>query len=76
MASAAAAAARRYPLLKLKLGGEGDETRLAAIRRAVPEARLIADANEAWAPDDVARRLKAAAAARRRADRAAAARGR
>ncbi len=63
MAARAAAAARHYPLLKLKLGGEGDEERLAAIRRAVPEARLIADANEAWAPDDVARRLRAAAAA-------------
>ena len=35
---------------------------LAAIRRAVPGARLIADANEAWGPADVARRLKAAAA--------------
>ena len=40
--------AARYPLLKLKLGGDGDEARLAAIRDAVPKARLIADANEAW----------------------------
>jgi L-alanine-DL-glutamate epimerase-like enolase superfamily enzyme len=63
MAARAAAVARYYPLLKLKLGGEGDEERLAAIRKAVPEARLIADANEAWAPDDVMRRLKAAARA-------------
>ena len=36
------------PLLKLKLGREGDEERLAAIRTAVPNARLIVDANEGW----------------------------
>jgi L-Ala-D/L-Glu epimerase / N-acetyl-D-glutamate racemase len=63
MAARALVATRDYPLLKLKLGGEGDEERFAAIRKAVPDARLIADANEAWAPDDVARRLRAAAAA-------------
>ncbi len=44
--------AAAYPLLKLKLGGEGDEARLKAIRRAVPGARLIVDANEAWRPDN------------------------
>jgi L-Ala-D/L-Glu epimerase len=36
------------PLLKLKLGGVGDEARLRAIRAARPDARLIGDANEAW----------------------------
>lgn len=36
------------PLLKLKLGGDGDQERLRAIRAAVPGTRLIADANEAW----------------------------
>lgn len=36
------------PLLKLKLGGEGDLERVQAVRRAVPDARLIVDANEAW----------------------------
>jgi L-Ala-D/L-Glu epimerase len=45
--------AATYPLLKLKLGGEGDEARLAAVREAVPDARLIADANEAWQMDDL-----------------------
>jgi L-alanine-DL-glutamate epimerase-like enolase superfamily enzyme len=63
MAARAAAVVRHYPLLKLKLGGEGDEKRLAAIRRAVPTARLIADANEAWTPATIERRLEAAAAA-------------
>jgi L-alanine-DL-glutamate epimerase-like enolase superfamily enzyme len=47
MARAAAAASDR-PLLKLKLGREGDEERIAAIREAAPRARLIADANEGW----------------------------
>jgi L-alanine-DL-glutamate epimerase-like enolase superfamily enzyme len=55
--------AARYPLLKLKLGGEGDEARLAAIRAAVPTARLIADANEAWRPSNLAPLLAAAKAA-------------
>jgi len=35
-------------LLKLKLGGEGDFKRLKAIRAAVPDKRLIVDANEGW----------------------------
>ena len=55
--------AARYPLLKLKLGGDGDEARLAAIRAAVPKARLIADANEAWRASDLERLLEAAKAA-------------
>ncbi len=40
-------------LLKLKLGGEGDVERVAAVRRAAPHARLIADANQGWAGLDV-----------------------
>lgn len=47
MAKAATNAAGR-PLLKLKLGREGDEARIDAIRRAAPKARLIVDANEGW----------------------------
>ena len=50
MAKAAANAAH-YPLLKLKLGREGDIERLNAIREAVPNARLIVDANEGWSPN-------------------------
>lgn len=53
--AAAARAASRYPLLKLKLGGAGDEDRVAAVRAAVPGARLIADANESWQDLDVER---------------------
>ena len=51
---AAARAARGYSLLKLKLAGEGDHERLAAVRRGHPAARLIVDANEAWGDRDVA----------------------
>ena len=53
-----------YPLLKLKLGGDGDEERLAAVREAVPSARLIVDANEAWPAEAIERLLRAAKAAR------------
>ena len=49
-----ARASAHLPLLKLKLAGEGDEARLAAVRRGAPKARLIVDANEAWTDRDVA----------------------
>lgn len=39
------------PLLKVKLGGEGDLERMDAVRKAAPRARLIVDANEAWTPE-------------------------
>jgi L-alanine-DL-glutamate epimerase-like enolase superfamily enzyme len=43
-----AAANRARPLLKLKLGGDGDVERVRAVRHAVPASRLIVDANESW----------------------------
>lgn len=52
MAEAARRAAER-PLLKLKLGGAGDDARIRAVRVAVPDATLIVDANEAWSPDQL-----------------------
>lgn len=48
MAVAAAAAVVRHPLLKMKLTGEGDRDRVAAVRAAAPGARLVVDANEGW----------------------------
>jgi L-Ala-D/L-Glu epimerase len=54
MEADARAAAGRYPLLKLKLAGEGDVERVAAVRRGAPDARLVVDANEAWTERDVA----------------------
>lgn len=50
MAAAAAAASAR-PLLKLKLGRDGDAERLRLIRAAAPSSRLIIDANEGWSPE-------------------------
>jgi L-alanine-DL-glutamate epimerase-like enolase superfamily enzyme len=46
----AARAHNHLPLLKLKLGGDGDLERVRAVREAAPHARLMADANESWAP--------------------------
>jgi L-alanine-DL-glutamate epimerase-like enolase superfamily enzyme len=62
MAAAARAASGR-PLLKLKLGGEGDPARLAAVRAAAPACELIVDANEAWTPQLLEDNLAACAAA-------------
>ena len=60
MGDAAAKAAHR-PLLKLKLGRDGDRERLRLIRRNAPLSRLIVDANEGWAPDTLASMLAACA---------------
>jgi L-alanine-DL-glutamate epimerase-like enolase superfamily enzyme len=63
MAEAAAKAAYR-PLLKIKLGGDGDEARIAAVRKAAPSTELIVDANEAWTEGNLERHLAACAASR------------
>jgi L-alanine-DL-glutamate epimerase-like enolase superfamily enzyme len=55
--------ASAYPLLKLKLGGDGDPARLRAVRKAAPEARIVVDANEAWRPHNLAENLAACAEA-------------
>ena len=60
MAKAAEAASDR-PLLKLKLGSEGDVERLRLIRRAAPTSRLIIDANEGWTPAQLPGLFKACA---------------
>jgi L-alanine-DL-glutamate epimerase-like enolase superfamily enzyme len=47
--AAAAKAAEKAPILKLKLGGDAlDLARVEAVRVAAPEARLLMDANESW----------------------------
>jgi len=48
-------------LLKIKLSGEGDLDRVAAVRRGAPDARLIVDANEAWGGVDIERMARAMA---------------
>jgi L-alanine-DL-glutamate epimerase-like enolase superfamily enzyme len=62
MAEAARRASAR-PLLKLKLGGEGDPARLRAVRAAAPQSRLVVDANEAWSEADFAENMRACAEA-------------
>ena len=57
----AAAKASGRPLLKLKLGREGDVERLKHIRRNAPHSRLIVDANEGWTADNLAAMLAACA---------------
>ena len=60
--AAKAFSARHLPLLKLKLGGDGDAERLRQVRAACPATRLIADANESWSEGLLAPLLAAAAA--------------
>jgi L-alanine-DL-glutamate epimerase-like enolase superfamily enzyme len=56
MAAATEKAAHR-PLLKIKLGGDGDGMRIAAVRKAAPRSELIVDANEAWTTDNLEQHL-------------------
>jgi L-alanine-DL-glutamate epimerase-like enolase superfamily enzyme len=61
MAAAAERAAWR-PLLKVKLGGGGDDReRITAVRRAAPQAEIIVDANEGWDADNFEQNLAACA---------------
>jgi L-Ala-D/L-Glu epimerase / N-acetyl-D-glutamate racemase len=62
MAAAVQKVAQRQ-LLKIKLGGDGDPARIAAVRRAAPRAELIVDANEAWTEINLAENLRACAQA-------------
>ncbi|MCZ8271718.1 MAG: dipeptide epimerase [Beijerinckiaceae bacterium] len=59
----AARAANGRALLKVKLGGEGDVARIAAVRRGAPKSRLVVDANEAWGAETLRANLDACAAA-------------
>ncbi len=60
MAEATVKAAHR-PLLKIKLGGDGDVERIKAVRKAAPSSELIVDANEAWTDANLAQHLAACA---------------
>jgi L-Ala-D/L-Glu epimerase / N-acetyl-D-glutamate racemase len=62
MAVTAAKAAHR-PLLKIKLGGDGDGLRIAAVRQAAPDSEFIVDANEAWTEANLEQNLAACAKA-------------
>ena len=60
MAEAAERAAWR-PSLKVKLGGDDDGERIAAVRRGAPRAELIVDVNEGWREDNLEENLAACA---------------
>ena len=45
------------PLLKIKLGDEGDIDRMQSVRKGAPDARLIVDANEGWDVDTYQRMI-------------------
>jgi len=62
MAQATAGAAARA-VLKVKLGAPGDPARIAAVRRAAPNAELIVYANEGWTAEDLTANLAACAQA-------------
>ncbi len=59
----AARTASHRALLKVKLGGDGDVERIAAVRRGAPNSRLVVDANEAWRADTLRANLEACASA-------------
>ena len=60
MAAQARANAAR-PLLKVKIGGEGDIARIRAVAEAAPHSRIILDANEGWTDDNIRENLALAA---------------
>ncbi len=49
--AAQASAAHEYPALKIKLNADRPLERLAAIRGARPDARIVVDANQGWSFD-------------------------
>lgn len=59
MAAQARANAWR-PLLKVKIGGDGDIARIRAVVEAAPNSRIILDANEGWTDENIRGNLAAA----------------
>ena len=57
--AAAARAAAEMPLLKVKLGGDGDAERIRAVREAAPRATIVVDANEGWSEANFSENLRA-----------------
>jgi L-alanine-DL-glutamate epimerase-like enolase superfamily enzyme len=48
------------PLLKIKLGSEGDVERMEAVCQAAPHSRIIIDANEGWGANTIQQNLESA----------------
>lgn len=57
-AAAAEVVARGVAVLKLKLDNEQVMERVSAVRRAVPGAQLVIDANEAWPAENLEQRCQ------------------
>ncbi len=53
-----AAAARDYPILKVKVGTPNDDANLEAIRSVRPDAVIRVDANAAWSPKEAVERIE------------------
>jgi L-alanine-DL-glutamate epimerase-like enolase superfamily enzyme len=49
------------PLLKVKIGCDGDIALIRAVVEAAPKSRIILDANEGWTKDNIRENLSAAA---------------
>ncbi|CAN7488176.1 N-acetyl-D-Glu racemase DgcA [Mesorhizobium caraganae] len=49
------------PLLKVKIGGDNDMSRIRAVTEAAPDSRIILDANEGWTDDNIVANLAFAA---------------
>ena len=47
-----------YPIIKLKLGSEDDESRVRAVREARPDAKIRVDANAGWTFDQAISHLE------------------
>ncbi len=47
------------PIIKAKLGGDGDDERIFAVRQGAPTSTIIVDANESWNEKNLNRNLKA-----------------
>jgi L-Ala-D/L-Glu epimerase len=52
------------PLLKVKLGGNGDIERIHAVATAAPGSKLIIDANESWTEENLPLLMREAASVR------------
>ncbi|GIJ11051.1 enolase C-terminal domain-like protein [Micromonospora andamanensis] len=50
-------ARRGFQLIKIKCGDAADVARIAAVRAAIPHARLLLDPNGAWTPEQTVRLL-------------------
>jgi len=60
MAKEASDKCQKFPILKLKLAGDGkDNERMLSVRTAAPNATIVIDANESWDPDIYSESIKA-----------------